>query len=236
MRILHGSYGKYEVVDYKAQAQYRGMDLYISPLSCSLAAHIACLEAALPVTLHRVDRKTKHLDDGRDFRTIAPQAVVPVISLPEGDVLTESVAVLQYIADHAPASSLAPAWGSPERYRLIEWLNFVTTELHKKHLWSIFSSKTTPELKTWSRANAAPALDHAARHLADRTYLVGEQYTVADIYMFWALLIFPHGGVSLDAYPTLRAYAARIQERPAVKQALALEYPMYQREQAALAS
>jgi glutathione S-transferase len=212
------------------------MDLYISPLSCSLAAHITFLEAGLPVTLHRVDRKTKQLDDGRDFRTIAPQAVVPVIALPDGGVLTESVAVLQYIADRVPGTNLAPPWGSQERYRLLEWLNFVTTELHKKHLWSIFSSKTTPELKAWSRANAASALDHAARHLAERTYLVGEQYSVADIYMFWALLIFPHGGVPLEAYPALRAYVARIQDRPAVKQALAIEFPMYQREQAAFAS
>ena len=212
------------------------MDLYISPLSCSLAPHIACLEAGLPVAIHRVDRKTKHLDDGRDFRTIAPQAVVPVITLPDGGVLTESVAVLQYIADQAPSSNLAPAWGAPDRYRLIEWLNFVTTELHKKHLWPIFSSKTTPELKTWSRANVAPALEHAARALADRTYLVGEHFTVADIYMFWALLIFPHGSVALDPYPALRAFVARIQERPAVKQALALEFPMYQREQTAFAS
>jgi glutathione S-transferase len=212
------------------------MDLYISPLSCSLTAHIAFLEAGLPVTLHRVDRKTKLLDDGRDFRTIAPQAVVPVVALPEGGVLTESVAVLQYIADRVPDTNLAPRWGTSDRYRLLEWLNFVTTELHKKHLWPIFSSKTTPELKAWSRANATPALEHVARHLADRTYLVGEQFTVADIYMFWALLIFPHGGVPLEAYPALRTYVARIQDRPAVKQALAIEYPMYQREQAALAS
>jgi glutathione S-transferase len=212
------------------------MDLYISPLSCSLTAHIALLEADLPVTLHRVDRKTKLLDDGRDFRTIAPQAVVPVLALPEGGVLTESVAVLQFIADRAPATNLAPPWGSVERYRLLEWLNFVTTELHKKHLWTIFSSKTTPELKAWSRANAAPALEHAARHLAERTYLVGEHFTVADAYLFWALLIFPHGGVPLEPYPALRAYVARIQERPAVKRALAVEFPLYQREQAAFAS
>jgi glutathione S-transferase len=212
------------------------MDLYISPLSCSLTAHIASLEAGLPVTLHRVDRRTKLLDDGRDFRAIAPQAVVPVIALPDGDVLTESVAVLQYIADRVPTTNLAPPWGSTERYRLLEWLNFVTTELHKKHLWPIFSSKTTPELKAWSRAHAAPALEHAARHLADRSYLVGEHYTVADIYLFWALLIFPHGGVPLDAYPALRGYVTRIQERPAVKQALAIEFPLYQREQTAFAS
>jgi glutathione S-transferase len=212
------------------------MDLYISPLSCSFAAHVACLEAGLPVTLHRVDRKTKLLDDGRDFRSIAPKAVVPVISLPDGDVLTESSAVLQYIADRVPGSNLAPAWGTAERYRVIEWLNFISTEVHKKHAWPLFSSKTTPELKAWSRANAGPTLEHADRHLAQRTFLVGEHFTIADSYLFWALLVLPHGGVPLDAYPALRAYVERIQPRPAVKQALAIEFPLYQREQAALAN
>jgi glutathione S-transferase len=211
------------------------MDLYISPLSGSFTAHVAFLEAGLPVTLHRVDRKTKQLDDGREFRTIAPQAIVPVLALPEGGVLTEIVAVLQYIADRVPEAALAPAWGTMERYRVVEWLSFVATELHKKHLWPIFSSKTTPELKAFSQAHVGPALEHVARHLAERSYLVGERITVADIYMFWALLVLPHGGVPLDAYPALRTYAARIQDRPAVKQALAIEFPMYQREQAALA-
>lgn len=206
------------------------MKLYISPMSCSLTAHIAALETGLAVELVRVDRKTKRLDDGSDFREIAPKAVVPVLALPDGDMLTESVAILQWIADQAPDAGLAPAWGTPERYRLIEWLNFVTTELHKKHAWTIFSSKTTPELKAWSREHAGATLEHVERHLATRSYLVADRYTVADIYLAWTLLVLPHGGVSLDAYPALRAYVARIQERPAVQRALAIELPMYRRE------
>lgn len=209
------------------------MDLYISPMSCSLAAHITCLEAGVTPVLHRVDRATKLLDDGRDYRTIAPQGTVPVISLPDGGVLSESVAVLQYLADRAPASQLAPAAGTLERYRLQEWLNFVTTELHKKLLWMVFSSKTTPELKTWARGNATPTLDHIARHLAGHDHLVGDRFTVADAYLFWGLLIAPHGGISLDAHPGLGAYVARIQQRPAVQAALAHDYPLYAQEAAA---
>ncbi len=209
------------------------MDLYISPMSCSLAVHIACLEAGLAPALHRVDRKTKTLDDGRDYRTIAPQGNVPVIALPEGGVLSESVAVLQYIADRAPAKQLAPAAGTTERYQLQEWLNFVTTELHKKLLWMVFSSKTPPELKAWARANAASTLDHTARQLTAHEYLVGDRFTVADAYMFWGLLVAPHGGISLDAHPALTAYVARIQQRPSVQAALAHDYPLYSKEAAA---
>jgi len=209
------------------------MDLYISPMSCSLAAHIACLEAGLTPTLQRVDRKAKTLDDGRDYRAIAPQGNVPVIALPGGGWLSESVAVLQYIADLAPASQLAPAAGTLERYRLMEWLNFITSELHKKLLWMVFSSKTSPELRVWARANATATLDHAARHLAEHDYLVGGRFTVADIYLFWALLVAPHGGISLDAHPALGSYVTRIQQRPSVQAALAHDYPLYAREAAA---
>ena len=209
------------------------MDLYISPMSCSLAVYIACLEAGLTPTIHRVDRKSKRLDDGRDFRTIAPQAVVPVISLPDGGVLSESAAVLQYIADLATTKQLAPPAGTLERYRLMEWLNFITTELHKKLLWNVFSSKTTDELKAWARNNATATLDHAARRLAEHEFLIGDRMTVADAYMFWALLVAPHGGISLDAHPVLRAYVERIQQRPAVQAALAHDYPLYAKEKAA---
>jgi len=209
------------------------MDLYSSPLSCSLAVHIAMREAGITPTLHRVDRKTKRLADGTDFRTISPLAIVLVIRLPDGRILTESVAVLQYLADQVPDRHLAPPWGSPERYRLIEWLNFITTELHKKHLWMIFGSKTTPEMKQWSRELAPPALEHVARHLAQREVLVGNDFTVADAYMFWALFVAPHGGLSLNPYPALKAYVERIRNRPAVAAALAIEGPLYAEEAAA---
>src|SRR5262245_27114585 len=141
MRRLHRSYGNYALFAWSGARHVRPMDLYISPLSCSLTAHIAMREGGLPVTTLRVDRKTKLLDDGSDYRAIAPQGIVPALRLDDGAMLTESTAVLQFIADQAPEKKLAPAWGSRERYRLVEWLNFCTTELHKKHIWTVFSTK-----------------------------------------------------------------------------------------------
>jgi glutathione S-transferase len=208
------------------------MDLYISPMSCSLAAHIACREADLALNLLRVDRKTKRLDDGRDYAAIAPMTNVPVVGLPDGGVLTETAAVLQYIADRAPEKQLAPPWGTVERYRLIEWINFTTSELHKKVLAVVFSTKASDEIKAWGRSQAPSTLDHLARWLDRHDYLVGERFTVADTYLFWGLFVAPHGGVSLDSYPALRAYVERIRSRPSVVAALAYEGPLYAREAA----
>ena len=202
------------------------MDLYISAMSCSFTVYAACLEAGITPTVHRVDRKTKLLDDGRDYRTISPLAIVPVISLPDGGVLSESSAVLQYVADLVPDKQLAPRPGTLERYRLMEWLNFTTTELHKKLLWNVFSSKTTPELKAFAVAAAPPPLAHVARHLAERDFLVGAQFTVADIYMFWVMLVAPHGGISLDAHPVLKKYVEPIHRRPSIGAALARDFPL----------
>lgn len=212
------------------------MDLYISPLSCSFAAHVACLEAELPVTLHRVDRQTKRLDDGADYRAIAPLAIVPALSIGDGTVITEMAAVMQWIADRAPQKELAPRWGSPDRYPLIAWLHFISTEIHKKHVWMIFSSKTPDAVKEWAKADPSAPLDYVAKHLEGKPYLMGDTFTVADAYLFWALLVMPFGGVALGAWPALEAYAARIRERPSVKAALAIEFPMFRREQAANAS
>lgn len=209
------------------------MDLYISPMSCSFAAHVACLEAGLPVTLHRVDRATKRLDDGADYRAIAPLAIVPALSSGAGAVITEMGAVLQWIADRAPDKRLAPPWGSDERYALISWIHFVSTEIHKKHLWMIFSSKTPAAVKEWARSDPRAPLDLVAKHLEERAFLMGDTFTVADAYLHWALFVMPFGGIGLSAWPALERYAARVGERPSVKAALAIEGPMFQKEQAA---
>ncbi len=115
----------------------------------------------------------------------------------------------------------------------MQWLNFITTEVHKKLLWNVFSSKTTPALKAWAIEIAPPTIAHVARAVEDRDFLVGDQLTVADIYMFWALLVAPHGGISLDAHPRLKAYVENIQARPSVQAALAHDYPLYLKEKAA---
>jgi glutathione S-transferase len=212
------------------------MELFILPMSCSFAAHVACLEAGLTPTLRRVDRETKLLDDGSAYASLAPKTNVPAIRTDDGWVLTESAAVLQYIADLAPDRQLAPAAGSRERYQLAEWLNFISTEVHKKHLWTIFSSKTSPEQKEWARASAGPMLAFIEQHLTGRDYLLGDRFTVPDAYLFWALFIAPFGKLSLDPYPALRAYVGRVRTRPAVAAALAHEVPLFQRESAANAA
>lgn len=208
------------------------MDLYISPLSCSLAAHVACLEAGLPVTLRRVDRATKRLDDGADYLALAPLGNVPRLVAPDGAVLTEVSAVLQWIADQAPDRRLAPAWGTRERYELVAWLSLVATELHKKHLWMIFTGGTPEPVKAWARASATSTLGFVAAHLDAREFVVGDAFTVADAYLFWALLVAPHGGIALDAWPALSRYVKRMQRRDAVRAALALEVPMFGLERA----
>lgn len=215
------------------QAIFIGMDLYMIPFTCSLAAHIACIEAGLPHTLRYVDRKTKRLDDGGDYLALTPKGNVPALGFADKTLLTESAAVLQYIADSAPESGLAPRAGTRERYQLIEWLNFVTTELHKKHIWMIFSTKTSDEMKAWARESIAVPLGIVERHLEAREFVLGDRFTIADAYLFWNLFVAPHGGVALDRYPALSAFVARIRERPAVKQAFALEAPLYARQQAA---
>jgi glutathione S-transferase len=141
--------------------------------------------------------------------------------------------VLQYIGELAPDTELVPPAGTREHYELLEWLGFITTELHKKHLWMIFSAKTSAETKEWARASVPAALDHVARHLETRAFLVGDRFTVADAYLYWALFVAPHGGVPLDAWPALTGYAARIRERESVKRAFAIEGPLYARQQQA---
>lgn len=203
------------------------MDLFITPMSCSFTVHVASLEADIPVTLHQVDRASKRLPDGSDYRAIVPLGLVPALGLPDGTVLTECAAILQYIADRAPDKKLAPPPGSPERYRLMEALNFITTELHKKHVWPIFSTKPPIEAREWARANVTVPLAHAASKLETRDYLLGDAFTVADIYLFWVLFVLPHGNVSLETWPALTRYASRLRTRPSIRKALEVEGPLY---------
>ncbi|MEP6863118.1 MAG: glutathione binding-like protein [Deltaproteobacteria bacterium] len=202
------------------------MDLYFAPLAGSFAAHVACLEAGITPVLHLVDRKTKLLPDGRDYRQIVPHALVPAIGLPDGGVLTELCAVLAYIADLAPDKHLAPPAHSAERYRFLESLAFIATELHKKHLVPVFGTNVAAGADAWSRANVDAMFAHVARRLDHHDYLM-DSFTVADCYLFWVLFVAPHGGLSLDAHPSLKAYAERIRARQSVTTALAIEVPLY---------
>ena len=195
------------------------MKLYYSPGACSLSPHIALAEAGLTYTTEKVDLKTKKTETGVDFFTINPIGFVPVLQLDDGQLLTEGPAIVQYIADLAPAKRLAPPAGSFERVRLQEALNYISTELHKTFS-PLFNPIATDEWKAFTREVLGRRLDLVEKKLAGRDYLLGE-FSVADGYLFtflgWGRL------VSFDVKegrPLLAAYIDRVKARPGVQQAL----------------
>jgi glutathione S-transferase len=195
------------------------MKLYISTGACSMASNIALHEAGIQFELSKVDKRTKRVD-GVDFATINPKGYVPALRLDDGQVLTENVAVLQYIADLNPAAKLAPAAGTLERYRLQEWLSFVNSELHKSFT-PLFSSEATEDMKTYSRNYLAKRLSYLEGALGDKKYLMGDQFTVADAYLFTVLGWGSHVGV--DIGPKLKSYVDRVRARPHVIEAMTAE-------------
>ncbi|MBW7974693.1 glutathione binding-like protein [Bradyrhizobium sp. BR 10289] len=199
------------------------LQLYFSPMACSLASRIALMEAGLDARYHLVHLRTKQVvDDDSDFHQISPKAAVPVLVLENGERLTESAAVLQYIADLKPDAGLAPRPGDPDRYRLQEWLSFVGSEIHKAFLFPTFWYKDDASLAK-PRARIGRTLSVPAAHLADRKFLVGDSFTVADAHLTWALLLLGAAGVDIAQWPSLAAYLQRMQARPMVRDAVATE-------------
>ncbi|MCK1652413.1 glutathione S-transferase N-terminal domain-containing protein [Bradyrhizobium sp. 149] len=199
------------------------LQLYFFPMACSLASRIALMEAGIEAQYHLAHIWTKTVvDDGSDFLGVSPKGAVPVLVLENGERLTESAAVLQYIADVKPQAGLAPAFGDPDRYRLQEWLSFIGTEIHKAFLFPTFWYKDDASLAK-PRARIAQTLSMPATHLADREFLVGNGFTVADSHLIWALLLLRPAGVDIAQWPSLSAYLARMQARPAVRDAIATE-------------
>ena len=199
------------------------LQLYFSPMACSLASRIALMEAGLDARYHQVHLLTKQVvDDGSDFRAASPKGAVPVLVLENGERLTECAAVLQYIADLKPETGLAPQFGDPDRYRLQEWLSFIGTEIHKAFLFPTFWYKDDGSLAK-PRARIAQTLSVPSAHLAGREFLVGDSFTVADAHLTWALLLLRPAGVDVAKWPSLSAYLERMQARPAVRDAIATE-------------
>ena len=199
------------------------LQLYFSPMACSLSSRIALMEAGLDANYHQVHLWTKKIvDDDGDFRGITAKGAVPVLVLDNGERLTESAAVLQYIADLKPESDLAPRPGDVDRYRLQEWLSFIGSEIHKAFLFPTFWYKDDGSLAK-PRARIAQTLSVPSAHLAEREFLVGDRFTVADAHLAWALLLLRPAGVDIAQWPSLSAYLARMQTRPAVREAVATE-------------
>jgi glutathione S-transferase len=198
------------------------MKLYFSPGACSLAPHIALLHTGLPFTSERVSLRTKLTSEGVDYRGVNPKGQLPALELDDGKLLTENTAVLQYIADQAPESGLAPAWGSYARYQLMEWLSYLSTEVHKRFS-PIFAPGCGDEDKAAHWAELAAPLTYLAGKVDGERSLMGERFSVADAYLFAILNWIGFAGFSMGDWPTLQAYHARIGAMPVVREAMARE-------------
>jgi len=196
------------------------MKLYYAPGACSLSPHIALCESGLKFDTVKVDLRAKKTADGEDFSTVNPKGYVPALRLDDGQVLTEGPAIVQYVADQKPDSGLAPKTGSVERYRLQEWLNFISTELHKQ-----FSPLFNPALpdagKDIFKGNIAKRLEWVNGQLQGKQYLTGDKFTVADGYLFvilrWAK------GMKMELPAAVNAFFDRVAARPKVAEALKAE-------------
>jgi glutathione S-transferase len=198
------------------------MKLYYSPGACSLSPHIVVTEAGLPVELEKVDLGKHTTAGGKDFMTINPKGYVPTLQLDDGSVLTEGPAIVQYLADQKPGSGLAPANGSVERYHLQEWLNFIGTELHK-NFGPLFNPATPDAVKEISKTNIAKRLGYLNDQLANKQYLMGNNFTVADAYAFTIVNWTNFVKIDLKPYPNVAAYMQRVGARPKVQETLKSE-------------
>jgi glutathione S-transferase len=197
------------------------MKLYYSPGACSLAPHIALSESGLDYEAVKVDLRKHQLADGSDYYTINPKGYVPLLELNDGQRLSEVAVILQYIADQKPGT-LAPAYGTLARYRVMEWLNFIGTEIHKQFgpLWYLDTPDATKEKQ---RATLAKRFDYVAKTLTTQPYLTGDAFTIADAYLFtvvnWSATI----KIDLSPWPSLQQFQARVAARPQVHATLVAE-------------
>lgn len=198
------------------------MKLYYTPGACSMAVHIALREAGLSFEAEKVDLAGKKTETGADFNTINPKGYVPALKLDNGQVLTEAAVLLQYVADQKPGSGLAPAAGTLERYRLMEALHFISTELHK-NFGPMFNPASTPEAKQAAGEMIAKRFGYVESKLHDGGFLFGEQYTVADAYLTTVLGWCSYVKMDLSPWPKLAGYAGRAMSRPKVLETMKAE-------------
>jgi glutathione S-transferase len=198
------------------------MKLYYSPGACSLSPHIVLAEAGLPFEPVLASTKTHKLQDGTDYYGINPKGYVPLLELDNGERLSEGPAIVQYLADQAPASKLAPVAGTMARYRLQEWLNFITSEIHKAFT-PLFTPGTPEETKATYKTRLASRFSYVNDQLAGKQYLMGDDFTVADAYLFTVTRWSGNVGVDYSSLPHLVAYMDRVAARPAVQAAMKAE-------------
>ena len=198
------------------------MKLYYSPGACSLSPHIVSRELGIPVELKKVNTKDKTIEGGGDYWKVNARGYVPALELDNGRTLTEGPAIVQYLADQKPDAGLAPKPGSFERYRVQEWLNFLTSEVHKQFS-PLFKPNTPEDYKPVAKQNLATRFDWLDQQLAGKDYLMGSQFTVADAYLFVLLGWTRPTQIDLAKWPNLAAFHKRVGARPKVKEALQAE-------------
>jgi glutathione S-transferase len=206
------------------------MNLYYSPLACSLASRIALYEAGANATFTQVDLKAKRAADGSDFFAVTPMGQVPALRTDDGVLLTENTAVLQYIADRFPGAKLAPSAGL-ERAGLQQWLGFIGTELHKAVFVPLLDAKAPPEVKEYARQKIALRFEVLDKHLAGREFVL-DGFSIADAYLTTILNWAQVTGVKLTQWPAVADYHQRMLKRSSVARAVGEEFAMYQQEQA----
>lgn len=195
------------------------MKLYYSPGACSLSPHIVLHEAGLPCGLVLASTKTHKLPDGTDYYTINPKGSVPLLELDNGERLTEGPAIVQYLADQVPDRKLAPAFGTMARYRLMEWLNFITSELHKS-FGAFFTPGMPDDAKALYRNRLRQRLQYVDEQLAGKSYLMGDDFTVADAYLFTVSNWTIPTQVDISDLANLQAFRERMLARPSVQAAM----------------
>lgn len=200
----------------------RLMKLYYLTGACSLAVHIALCELGLKFEAAAIDRQSRKTSDGEALDQLNPKGYVPVLRLDNGELLTEAIVVLQYLADRNPAAKLALSAGTMERYHLMEWLSFLSSELHKS-FGPLFNPAASEDVKQFARNNVVKRADWLNGALGAKSYLMGEQFTVADAYLFTVLNWFGMRAIDLAKWPNLKRFHERVGARPAVQQALKAE-------------
>jgi len=198
------------------------MKLYYAPGACSLSPHIVARELGINVELKKVNNKEKKVEDGGDFWQVNGKGYVPTLELDNGERLTEGPAIVQYLADQKPDAGLAPKNGTMERYRLQEWLNFLTSEVHKQFS-PLFRPNTPEDYKTIAKENLGKRFDWLDQQLKGKDYLTGKQFTVADAYLFVLTNWTKPTNIDLSRWPNVQAFQKRVAARPKVKEAMQAE-------------
>jgi len=198
------------------------MKLYYYPGACSLAPHIVAREAGIPLSLEKVDLANRTTETGASYTAINPKGYVPALGLQDGSVLTEASAIIQYLADSQSSAALAPAHGTMERYRLLEWLGFISTEIHKG-FGPLWNPATPDDVKVATKERLATRFALLDETLGKQPFLLGDKFTIADAYLFTVVNWTNFHGIDISPFPNLQAFQARVASRPSVQQALEAE-------------